>query len=153
MLPILISWLVIAVARTNIQKFSSVLQHGDALMASSALAGTAFVLVVRRRQPETMIAAEVVGAVGVILVLICAVIFTEANSAELFSATFEQHLAISQRIVSLSIWLLAISFTYALYVTYQDERSLPLAEFREIYSQGEVSLKSDVDFNGGRADD
>ncbi len=151
MLPILITWLLIEIFKDPNTAFGSVLQHGDALMVASALSGPALVLVGRRRKPETMAGGEILMVIGVLLVLACAAIFTGVNTIGLFNdSLMSQQVEIAKRITSCSIWLLSLSFLYALYVSFQDARSATLASFLATYTAEQKEISTKVDFSGGR---
>jgi len=125
--PIFCAWIAFTVHGKFREHFASTLAHGDALMIATAIAGPAMILAFKRRQPETMIARELVALFGLALIFLSVVVYMEASSNSALDGSPIQ----VGPILNFTYVLLSLSSLYALFISYLDERSSSLREFNK----------------------
>jgi drug/metabolite transporter (DMT)-like permease len=142
--PIFCAWGRFALHGQFRSRYESTFGNGDALMIATSLAGPALVLAYKRRDPETMKAPQLIGLVGIILLLACIIIFLEAFPVLPDADHIEEH-----RVIVSTYLLLPVSVLYALWISYLDERSTSMKEFnRNLDTNGS---KLQIQFPAGGA--
>jgi hypothetical protein len=117
--PILCAWATFTIHGKFLEHYAATIGNGDALMIASSLAGPALVLAFKRREPETMDAPQLMGLLGLGLVICSVVVFMNASpNSAIGGGALEQH-----RVIVFTYVLLPASFAYALWISYLDERS------------------------------
>jgi hypothetical protein len=149
MMPILITWLVLSLLGLFTTQYPIALAHGDVLMVATSLAGPAMIAIYRKRDPETIGQPEIVGTLGIILILICAVAFAVINTAILSTELLASKLTMKMDVVRLSWFLLAVSTVYALYVEFHGARSESLQVYRDLYTREQRGIEEKLNFPGG----
>jgi hypothetical protein len=105
-------------------------------MVACSVAGSALVLGFRKRDPETLPLQEIFGILGIGLVLFCAIVSLEASPQfSNFANQFTQGV-----VFNLTIIFLPLCAIYAIFMTWQAERSIALGNI--------ASLRKAYDVNG-----
>lgn len=147
LLPLWVSWIQLLLRGEFSDKYRETLSKGDILMVASAIAGSAMVLGFRKRDPETLPLQEFFGFLGLCVVLFCSIVAVEASpDFHIFANQFTGRV-----VTNLTLTLVPISAAYAVFMTWQSERSFALrnmAEFRKAYDPNGESLK--LTYQSGR---
>ena len=149
MMPILITWLVLSLFGLFATQYTIALAHGDVLMVATSLAGPAMIAIYKKRDPETIGQPDIVGTLGIILMLICAVAFAVINTAILSTELLASKLTMKMDVMRLSWVLLAVSTIYSLYVEFHGARSESLQVYRDLYTREQRGIEEKLDFPGG----
>jgi hypothetical protein len=150
MMPILIAWLILVLFGLFSAQYKSALIHGDVLMIATSLAGPAMIAIFRKRDPETIGQPEIVGSLGLLLTVVCALVFAVVNTTIVSTDFLASKLTLKVDIIRISWMLLALSTLYALYIEFHEARSGSLIIYRTIYAKEQHSIETNLSFPGGQ---
>jgi hypothetical protein len=150
MMPILIAWLILVLFGLFSAQYKSALIHGDVLMIATSLAGPAMIAMFRKRDPETIGQPEIVGFLGLILTVACALVFAIVNTTIVSTDFLASKLTLKVDVIRISWMLLTIATLYALYIQFHEARSGSLIVYRSIYAKEQHSIEDNLGFPGGQ---
>jgi hypothetical protein len=150
MMPILIAWLILVLFGLFPAQYESALVHGDVLMIATSLAGPAMIAIFKKRDPETIGQPEIVGLLGLLLIVVCALVFAIVNTAIVSTDFLASKLTLKVDIIRVSWILLAFSTLYALYIEFHEARSGSLAVYRSVYAREQHTIEESLTFPGGQ---
>jgi hypothetical protein len=149
MMPIFIAWLILLMFGLFSSQYRIALIHGDVLMVATSLTGPAMIAIFRKRDPETIGQPEIAGTFGLLLIVICAVVFAVINTAIVSTDILSSRLTMKVDVIRVSWLLLAFSTLYALYIEFHDARSGSLLIYRNLYAKEQHSIEKSLTFPGG----
>lgn len=140
LLPILCAWIAFWINGDFKDQYWGTLIGGDALMVATSLTGPALILAFKRREPETLFAPQLFALAGIILIILCTIIYLDASPR----STILGNQLSQSRIVHATYLMLPLSVIYALWISYVDEKSMSLKEFKKAMDSNGSGL--DIEF-------